>query len=463
MWETTLDVWEDIRSSFWFRPACIAGFAGALAPLTLMLDHRVISNSDAQLFWLFDGKADAARELLSVIASSLITVVAVAFSVTLVAVQQAASQYSPRILRNFTKDKVNQTILGTYVATFIYALIVLSDVRSEPKGALDIGGMSGFVPALSVMITMLFALISLGMLVFFIHHVTLSLQVSTILSKIRSELDHELDRGTTTGLSEDRNDELSYGDLEKHLMPKKIGKMTEIRATEEGYVRRIDEKRLMKVSAILAPGLVCLPVEIGEYVLPGRPIIQIWSSLPLTEQLTNKLNKFVRIGRDRTASQDPLFAIRQIVDIAVKALSPGVNDPTTAEECIVSLKGALARILPKRLPPRLFETGPISGLIQRPGLKELVDHCFSQIQRNSRRDLHVSLTLVSALNELALICTVPARADTFRSHLQRLLDEIDQRELSPGDRKILITRTTESVRAVSTHIASVNQSLQWAG
>ncbi len=175
------DLLENIAASLWLVPTLLALLAAGLATLTLFLDERVPDLGGLQP-WLFGGTASAARSLLSSIAGSLITVIALAFSSTIVAIQQASSQFSPRVIRNFIRDKVNQLTFGTYVATFVYALLILRQVRDDQSGVGE------FVPALSVTCALVLALTCVGLLIYFIHHTASSLQVATITAAVHHDL-----------------------------------------------------------------------------------------------------------------------------------------------------------------------------------------------------------------------------------------------------------------------------------
>ena len=179
--------WETIKESLWFVPALLVALAGGLVALTLSIDERDPLLQGLRP-WLFGGSASAARALLAAIAGSLITVVALAFSITIVAIQQAATQFSPRVIRNFMRDRGNQVVFGAYIATFVYALLVLRQVREDRDGA------SEFVPALSITAALLLALVCVALLIYFIHHAATSLQVATIADNIRRELRDGLER-----------------------------------------------------------------------------------------------------------------------------------------------------------------------------------------------------------------------------------------------------------------------------
>lgn len=187
--ESVQETWERFRESIGFIPAILVVGAIALAFGMVTIDQVYFEEVRREVPWLFGGTADAARGLLSTIAGAMITVVSISFSVTIVALQQASSQYSPRVLRTFTSDKLNQIVLGMYIATFVYALLVLRSVRTEVS---DIDG-SGFVPALSVVVAIILALICLGLLIVFIHRITQSLQVAEIIRRVHGDLVQQIE------------------------------------------------------------------------------------------------------------------------------------------------------------------------------------------------------------------------------------------------------------------------------
>ncbi len=227
------NVWENVRSSLWLVPALLSAAAAGLAALFLWIDEVAPALGGARA-WLFGGTADAAQTLLSAIAGSLITVVALAFSITIVAVQQASSQYSPRVIRNFIEDRGNKIVFGVYIATFIYALLVLRQIRA-PSESID-----AFVPALSITGALALAIVCMALLIYYIHHIATSLQVTTIAEEIAQGLRETIEHLYPTRVAEPLADE----DDRSPALPDAPPSFA-VTAREAGYLRAIDVDQLL--------------------------------------------------------------------------------------------------------------------------------------------------------------------------------------------------------------------------
>ncbi len=392
----------DVRFSFWLLPSLITGACLGFGLFSVQLDHWFFSQKQYDLLWLFGGSSDAARDLLSVIAGSLITVAAVAFSVTIVALQQASTQYSPRVLGRFTEDRGNQLVLGAYIGTFVFSLVVLWNVRTD------------FIPALSIAIAGVLALIDLGLLVYFIHHITNLLRVSTILSGIREQLDRQFDRSFRGGADHQPCDQ-HYAEEIELTARRRTGEEIVVRASAEGYVRYLDEPQLFHELEDVPACAVWVPHSVGDYVVRGSALIRIWSPQKINQELVSRLSRTVTIEPKKSIDQNPLYGIRQIVDVALKALSPSLNDPTTAEECLQYLKGALGKIINSEFPPVRFERNGVQYLVKRPTFDDYLDICFSQIISSGRQDLHVMSALIAVLQELSELSSSPVRSNALQS------------------------------------------------
>lgn len=422
--------WEHARTSLWFLPSILVAGAIILSTCLLRLD-RELGTGYARGWWLFGGHAEGARTVLSVIASSLITVVAVAFSMTMVALQQASAQFSPRVLRSFTSDRGNQLVLGTYIGTFTYALLVLRRVR-EPA---DDG--AGFVPAISISTGMLLALVSLGLLVYFVHHVAEALQVSTVLAAVRRELDRELSRlyPSKLGVSAAASGEPAPVGSGRRAPESTSSPPAEVVlvSEHEGYVRRIDERPLVSTGELGATHLA-IEVQVGDYVRAGDILLRAECRTEPQRELVATAAAAFQLDRDRSIREDPLFGIQQIVDIAVKALSPGVNDPTTAEQALDQLAGALTLLSSRTLPdPNRLLAGGLTCSFRTPTYEDFVSSAFAQVRRAARRDLHVSVYMLRLLHKMAGRATEPAYSAALARQRAELLAGFDRSNLTPAE------------------------------
>jgi uncharacterized membrane protein len=415
---------EQLAGSLWLIPAFLVLLAAGLATLTLFLDERSPTLNGFRP-WVFGGTASAARDLLAAIAGSLITVVALAFSTTLIAIQQASSQFSPRVIRNFMRDNVNQVTFGSYVATFVYALLILRQVREGQSG------FGEFVPALSITLALVLALICVALLIYFIHHTASSLQVTTISAAIRQDLR----KGVQQLYPKEIAEPLQAHDGTLPAPPQSPPSMT-IRAPKAGFLRNIDEEGL--VNSLPDDVMFArVPVQVGEFLFEGGGLVELWSrTVPPQEQCDGLVAAFT-VGDERSLNQDVLFGIRQLVDIALKALSPGVNDPTTAENCLAHLGDTVAQ-LAERPFPMAWRYAPQSNtvvLLKRPDFPQLVDAAFSQIRREAASDPHVTLYLIEVLRQIGGRITIAGRGEAIRAQLDAIDAVLDDQSFAPGDRQ----------------------------
>lgn len=373
-------LWQALRLTLWFLPGLMALGGVALFALTYALDSRIqASTSVTGLPIFFAGSAAAARALLSAIVGSLITVIATIFSVTIVTLQLASSQYSPRLLQRFMSDRLVQVVLGTYAATFVYAILVLRIVR-EPDAAAG-----AFTPLISVPVALVLALVSVGLLVYFIHHIANMSQSSSIVRAVHDDGLEAISKLEPLE-SPDENPEQETGEK---LPEWKIGKPAAVvGARESGYVRLVENRSLLRALANKKePVFVEITVGPGTYLIAGLPAARLWFSGEerLSAEEERQIEKAVVVGPERTMLQDPTFSIRQLSDIALKGLSPGINDPTTAVQALNSLGSMLVALGSKELPRRLteHESDGVRKLvwIGYPSFDEVVEMAFDQVRR----------------------------------------------------------------------------------
>lgn len=386
------NLWRNISSSFWFVPSLAVAAALILAGVLTGVDARLSGLDHSSVPWLFGGTADAARSVLSTIAGSLITVISIAFSLTVIALQQASSQFSPRVMRRFTGDRVNQIVLGAYIGTFVYSLMVLREVRSPEEGA------SGFVPALSVSVAIALAIVCVGLLILFIHHISQMLQVDLVERQIHDEMLERLDHLYPSMVGEPAAvKDAAAGDAAEDA----AGEGWEIRSTETGFVRSIDDAALLNAER---EGVtrVRIRVAVGAFVAHDDLLATVAGAPADATETTRAIRKAVVIDATRSAEQDLLFDVRQLVDIALRALSPGINDPTTAEHALYYLGDMLGR-LGQRAFPSPVRTAPGGGIriiVARPGWDDFVAASFDQIRESARGNVHVIDVLLDVLRRL---------------------------------------------------------------
>lgn len=382
--------WDSLRTSLWFIPSLMVAGAIALSFLTIALDEG--DREWLKTFgWTYTRGADGARAILSSIAGSMITVATTAFSIVIVALQLASGQFGPRLLRNFMRDIGNQIVLGTFIATFIYCLLVLRTINA--------GEDSEFVPHLSVTFALALAIASIAVLIYFIHHAAESIQAQHIIAQVGHELNQTIDS----------------------LFPKKIGhalpnhnqadiipanferEANSIRASRSGYIQAIDDKDLMKI-ATQSNILVRLNHRPGDFMVQGSDLAIVYPGERVNKKLSEKINSAFSFGKQRTQQQNVEFSIDQLVEIAIRALSPGINDPFTAIQCIDGLSVALCHLAEREIPSpyRYDEDNKLRVIAYPVTFEEMTDAAFNQIRQYGQSSVAVIIRLLEAI---ALIAT----------------------------------------------------------
>lgn len=341
-----IPAWDRISQSLWFIPALLTLLAAIGAYVSVELDRNVWNLELARSFWfVFDIGGEGARSTLSAIAQSLITVTGVVFSVTIVALQLAASQFTPRVLRTFLSDRGNQVVLGIFIATFTYTLLVERTVGTP------FGSETAFVPSISVTIAIVLTLISIGALIYFIDHVAQSIRASIIISHVTDDgrnLIEGLFPEQVGGAERQAAENVALPDDAEHLR---------VVCVKGGYLQAVDEDALFDV-ADEGKAVIRMEPPMGRYVLPGEVLASVWfddgrTDEDRSDQIEEKVREAFVLGEHWTLGQDFERALVELTDIAVRALSPGINDPTTASQCVDRLGDLLVLLGNREMPDRL--------------------------------------------------------------------------------------------------------------
>ncbi|AFZ67694.1 DUF2254 domain-containing protein [Deinococcus peraridilitoris] len=371
--------WARVRDSFWFLPAMMTLGSMALAELVVNIDERFEVNDLDGLGWLYGGSAEGARAMLAAIAGSLIGVAGTVFSITIAALSLASNQMGPRLLEHFTRDRGNQAALGTFIGTFTFALLVLRTVRSTENE---------FVPHLAVTLGLVLTLSSLGVLIYFIHHISSGINVSRVIQLVSQDLERSISRhfvARSAQQTADRRDESLPQDFDERA--------TILRAEHGGYLQTVDVGALLKLS-VRHDVIVRLLVRPGSFVFHGAPIAQIYPQAVARDELLQTLV----VGTRRTSPQDVELAVRQLVEVAVRALSPGINDPFTVLTVLDHLGNALCRVAEKVPPPAVhFCNRKIRVVIPVTDFDGLTDAMFHQIRQNGASHPAVMIRLLEVL------------------------------------------------------------------
>ena len=369
----------------------MACLAMALALCAVAFDKAVGDDWLERLGWIYSGGADGASLLLGTVAGSMIAIAGTVFSMTLVALSLASSQLGPRLLRNFMRDTANQVVLGTFVATFVYCLLVLRTIRRADEVA--------FVPHLSVTIGVLLAIVSIGVLIYFIHHVSVSIQADVVVARVSHELEDGIGKLFPGQLGKPGS-ELAPGGADLPAAFEREARP--VGALEDGYLQLIDADALV-VLASQEDLLLRLECQPGHYLVKGQVMVMVWPGERVTEVLTGKLNDAFVLGNQRSTAQDVAFSFQQLVEIAVRALSPGINDPFTAIACVDRLGSALCRLARCEMPSplRLDRHGRLRLLAFGPTFAEILDTAFNPIRQSARSNPAVAIRMLDTIAQIA--------------------------------------------------------------
>lgn len=426
--------WLDgVRTRLW--PVPVAGIAVAVVSGVLLpeIDRWLQSTGRwSSTTYLFGGGADAARTVLSAVSGSLVTMTSLTFSLTVVTLQLASSQYSPRLLRTFTRDAVVQGTLALFLATFSYALTVLRVVRS------DVGSSAAeFVPRLSVTVAFALAVASVVALVLFLAHLTREIRVETVLARVHQEAADVIRRvfpPTTEPVA-------------SPVPEAPAGRVFQLPAPTSGFVTAIDHAELLDVAADLRL-VVHIDVPVGDFVVAGLPVGRAWQvgnattdrpGSPPDRRSLGRLTATLTVGRERTSVQDVAFGLRQITDIVSRALSPGVNDPTTAAHGLGWASVLLVDLAGRRCGPDVLvdDDSGITVVVARPSFAALVDVALDQPLLYGRDDPQVMGRLIGVLHDLARAVGGPAGRITVRAHLCQVRAAVDAGGLPERERRRL--------------------------
>jgi uncharacterized membrane protein len=402
-----LSRWEVFRFNFWFIPLVMIVMTVVLAVFTLWLDATIPPETLGGFVWVYVGGSDRSLFLLSVMAGAMVTVAALVFTITVVALTLASSQYGHRLLRTYISDPGNQAVTGMFICTFIYCVIVLHSATGLDEVAPT--------PHVSISVAGLLAFISLGMLIYYLHHASTSLQVEIFAARLGHNLIREIRRqypehpvGTGCGHEPD---------------PGRVAgaSRTTVPSSREGYIRFIDYPRLMKL-ATRHGALIRVYEETGRFIIPGKPLVEIYAERPVPSGIDSQINGCFWTGPMRNLSQDIRYGVDQLVEVALRALS--VNAPFTAMGCIEWIGAALS-ILARReeAHPCLYDDeGRIRVIRKMTGFEEMVSSAFDQLRQFSYEVPGVSIRM---LDVIALVMSGARKAE-YRQVLLRHAEMIEQ-------------------------------------
>ncbi|MDT0575770.1 DUF2254 domain-containing protein [Croceicoccus sp. F390] len=329
-----LSAFAQINASYWFYPALFAIIAFVMALVTIHLDRAFAAELISSRDYLVPARPDGASTMLQVIAATTIGVAATVFSITIAAVAYASGTYGPRLLTNFMENRGNQLALATFIGTFVYAIMVLRTVRAEDEAPATTAGavataLPGFVPQLSLVVATGLMLVSIAVLVYFLNHIPASIRINTVLEQIGQRLLRQIaDRFPKSGSGAEQIADARQG--------------APVAAEVAGYVEIIDYEGLQDI-ACREDVVIILATEAGDFLHPPMPLVHVCGP-PLDTQSADDVRNCFALSGLRTPTQDLRFLLDELVEIALRALSPGINDPFTAMTALHWIGAATAQL-----------------------------------------------------------------------------------------------------------------------
>jgi uncharacterized membrane protein len=386
-----------LRTNLWFVPGVEVVGAIALFVITTSLDKAAYRGDFTLPSWVLSGSADAAREILTAIAAAVITVVGVVFSIILVTLTLASTQFGPRMLRNFIRDRGTQLTLGTFVATFVYSVLVLVSIGPGPHG--------DFVAHIGVTVTLALTVADMAVLIYFIHHTAVSIQLPQVIASIAADLQEAI-RVQGNHVSRARTES---GPTAAELQAQMEAGGGVVRAPVSGYLQVIRHGILVSFASE-AGAVVALNYRPGHFLVQGHPFAVVWPP-EAAPQISDALGRAHITGPYRTLTQDISFGIDQLVEIAIRALSPAVNDTFTAMTCIDWLGDSLCQITARWRPARVHRDseGFIRVITAEPTQERLVQRAYEKIRQASLGMPAIMIRQLDALSKIMAETSGPAQ------------------------------------------------------
>jgi len=399
--------WEALRTTLWFLPTVLIGVAALVFFATIKIDIAAFLHQIQLPTWLRSGTSQASgRDVLIAIAAAIITVVGVVFSITILALTLASQQFGPRMMRNFVRDVGNQVTLGVFVATFVYAVLVLGSITVYPH--------PGFVPHLSITAAEAMLLLDLAVLVYFIDHIAASIQLPEVIAGIARDLEAAIDVEFPIAPTQQNAAPVSRATMFESPGSAELLATIESRggvvlAAKSGYLQFVGYAQLAKIAKVL-DATIRLDYRPGHFIVAGRPLAKVFPN-GAAKQVERAIAKAHVTGPHRTLMQDPVFAIDQLVEIAIRALSPAVNDTFTALTCLDWISSGLNRMSGRDLTERIYrdDEGRIRLIGADLSYAKMVNRAFDKIRQAARGMPAVIIRMLDSLVAIAEATTTPAQ------------------------------------------------------
>lgn len=404
--------WQKLLSTFWFLPVLMIGLAVILSVSLVYLDSVVSFSQEGLIRYFLVNSSDSARSILSTISGAMIGVAGTVFSVTLVALTLASSQFGPRLIKNFMYVRLNQVVLGSYISTYLYCLIVLNSVRESDDYS--------FIPSISILMAILAAMANIILLIVFIHQIAVSIQADKVISDISDFIAKQVKRLFAEEIEEEKHNEENV-DTEAVISGYQIH--SAIKSPKSGYLQYVDYEMLEEVIT-KNDVLLELNYRPGSYLVRGRKVGTVYSDTEFEKDKVEKILGQFFIGKTKTAQQDIEYSIHQMVEIAMRALSPGINDPYTAITCIDNLTATMCYLAKAKFPPKYLhdEEGKLRVIVDRVDFEGVLDAAFNQIRQFSGGSPAVIIRQMEALITISEFTSMKSYKKAVIKHAEMVLN-----------------------------------------
>ena len=417
--------WEELRTTLWVIPSMLIVVAVVLFIVTFEIDLAAYHHHLTLPVWIRTGNADAERQVLIAIAAAVITVVGVVFSITILALTLASQQFGPRMMRNFVRDVGNQLTLGVFVGTFVYTVLALGSINSVS---------ANFVPHLSTSIAEALLLVDLAILIYFIHHISRSIQLPEVIAGIARDLMESIDAEFPQRVGEPQEERAEHSGKSVPELLKLIEERGAVVPSQvSGYIQYVGYSQLISI-ATRTDSFIRLEHRPGHYLATGRPLAMVWPRGAAPE-VALALRKAHVTGPHRTLVQDPVFAIDQLVEIAIRALSAAVNDTFTALTCIDWLAAGLGRVSGRVLDEGVYRdsNGRVRLIEFDPSYARMVNRSFDKIRQAARGMPAVLIRLIDSVGSIMLDTTSAEQRTVLRRQADMVLRLAEETVAEPND------------------------------
>lgn len=403
--------WNKLMSTFWFVPVLLLGLSVCLSVALVILDNAVSVPQEGWVRFFLVNSADSARSILSTISGAMIGVAGTVFSVVLVALTLASSQFGPRLIKNFMYVRLNQVVLGSYISTYLYCLLVMNAIKGNEDYS--------FIPSISILVAILAAVANIILLIVFIHKIAVSIQADRVISDISEVLSKHIKTLFPEKMGEELKDD---DDFDPAFAMAAYNKRISISSPESGYIQYIDSKFLLNFIAKHS-ALFQLHHRSGSFLVQGEELGVLLTNTDWEEDKLKRIADQFVFGKIKTSEQDLEFSIHQMVEIASRALSPGVNDPYTAMTCIDHLASTMCYLAEAQFPSsyRFDEDGNLRVIANVIDFEGVLDAAFNQIRQFSEDSTAVIIRLVEALGIILKFTRTETHKKAVVKHIEMVL------------------------------------------